>query len=207
MSNRSLTKHLSSLEWKPLENEIVRINFDAVFNHRHFRSAVGLVVRNDRAEVLVFKSVVENRIASSFATEACTYAHAVRLGLKRKEEFYLERSVPFYTVALLGLGRQRERELDCESQRSFILSEKKIKDFDENCSTASDENVKMGMSKPTSLENLVIHKCKSRCLELDEALGFFNSMISMRPLPSISAFNYLLGAVSKMEHCIFCFHV
>ncbi|MBA0725056.1 hypothetical protein Golax_021675, partial [Gossypium laxum] len=48
MSNRSLTKHLSSLEWKPLENEIVRINFDAVFNHRHFRSAVGLVVRNDR---------------------------------------------------------------------------------------------------------------------------------------------------------------
>ncbi|MBA0841025.1 hypothetical protein Goarm_003543, partial [Gossypium armourianum] len=155
MSNRSLTKHLSSLEWKPLENEIVRINFDAVFNHRHFRSAVGLVVRNDRGEVLVFKSVVENRIASSFAAEACTYAHAVMLGLKRKEEFHLERSVLFYTVALLRLGRQWERVLDCESQ---------------SCSTASDENVKMGMSKPTSLENLVIHKCKSRCLELDEAL-------------------------------------
>ncbi|MBA0628792.1 hypothetical protein Godav_023441 [Gossypium davidsonii] len=109
MSNRSLTKHLSSLEWKPLENEIVRINFDAVFNHHHFRSAVGLVVRNDRGEVLVFKSVVENRIASSFAAEACTYAHT---SLKRKEEFYLEQSVPFYTVAFLGLGRQRERELD-----------------------------------------------------------------------------------------------
>ncbi|MBA0780033.1 hypothetical protein Gotri_004177, partial [Gossypium trilobum] len=118
MSNRSLTKHLSSLEWKPLENEIARINFDTVFNHRHFRSVVGLVVRNDRGEVLVFKLVVENRIASSFAAEVCTYAHAARLG----------------------------------------------------CSTASDENVKMGMSKPTSLENLVIHKCKSTCLELDEAL-------------------------------------
>lgn len=59
----------------------MRINFDAAFNHHHFRSAVGLVVRNDRGEVLVSKSVVENRIASSFVAEACTCAHAVRLGI------------------------------------------------------------------------------------------------------------------------------
>ncbi|KAK8613460.1 hypothetical protein V6N13_101222 [Hibiscus sabdariffa] len=58
----------------------------------------------------------------------------------------------------------------------------------------------MGLSKPTHLETLVIGKCKSRSLELDEALGFFNSMISMRPFPSILAFNHLLGALSKMKH-------
>ncbi|KAK8613452.1 hypothetical protein V6N13_101214 [Hibiscus sabdariffa] len=60
----------------------------------------------------------------------------------------------------------------------------------------------MGLSnsKPTHLESLVIDKCKSRSLELDEALGFFNSMISMRPFPSILAFNHLLGALSKMKH-------
>ncbi|XWS13407.1 hypothetical protein CRYUN_Cryun36dG0034700 [Craigia yunnanensis] len=63
-----------------------------------------------------------------------------------------------------------------------------------------NENVNMGMSKPTHLENLVIHKCKSGSLKLDEALGFFNSMVSVRPLPSIWAFNHLLGALSKMKH-------
>ncbi|XP_039025850.1 glucose-6-phosphate 1-dehydrogenase-like [Hibiscus syriacus] len=57
----------------------------------------------------------------------------------------------------------------------------------------------MGMSKPTHLETLVIDKCKSRSFELDEALGFFNFMILMRNLPSIVAFNHLLGAVSKMK--------
>ncbi|KAK8613454.1 hypothetical protein V6N13_101216 [Hibiscus sabdariffa] len=67
-------------------------------------------------------------------------------------------------------------------------------------STASDEYANMGLSKPTHLETLVIDKCRSRSLELDEALGFFNSMISMRPLPSILAFNHLLGALSKMKH-------
>ena len=35
-----------------------------------------------------------------------------------------------------------------------------------------NENVNMGMPKPTHLENLVIHKCKSGSLKLDEALGF-----------------------------------
>ncbi|OMP12770.1 pentatricopeptide repeat-containing protein [Corchorus olitorius] len=43
-------------------------------------------------------------------------------------------------------------------------------------------------------------ECKSRSLKLEEALGFFDSMISVRPLPSIWAFNTLLGAISKMEH-------
>lgn len=90
----------------------------------------------------------------------------------------------------------------------FPFSKLPITCFLSSCSTASDENVKMCVSKPTYLENLVIYKCKSRSLELNEALGFFNSMISMRPLPSILAFNHLLGAVSRMEHlCICCFHV
>ncbi|OMO85360.1 hypothetical protein COLO4_21653 [Corchorus olitorius] len=47
---------------------------------------------------------------------------------------------------------------------------------------------------------MIIDKCKSRSLKLDEDLGFFNSMISQRPLPSIWAFNHLLGALAKMKH-------
>ncbi|OMO88294.1 hypothetical protein COLO4_20322 [Corchorus olitorius] len=66
----------------------------------------------------------------------------------------------------------------------------------------NDKHVKEGLSKPTPthLEKLVIDKCKSRSLKLDEALGFFNFMISQRPLPSIWAFNHLLGALAKMKH-------
>ncbi|KAK8613445.1 hypothetical protein V6N13_101207 [Hibiscus sabdariffa] len=82
----------------------------------------------------------------------------------------------------------------------FSFSKLPITCFLSSYSTASDEYVNMGLSKPTHLETLVIDKCKSRSLELDEALGFFNSMISMRPFPSILAFNHLLGALSKMKH-------
>ncbi|KAK8617491.1 hypothetical protein V6N13_080405 [Hibiscus sabdariffa] len=82
----------------------------------------------------------------------------------------------------------------------FSLSKLRITCFRSVNSTASDENDNMGMSKPTNLEILVINKCKARSLELDEALGFFNSLISMRPFPSIVSFNHLLGAVSKMKH-------
>ncbi|KAK8617477.1 hypothetical protein V6N13_080400 [Hibiscus sabdariffa] len=72
----------------------------------------------------------------------------------------------------------------------FSFSKLPITCFLSIYSTASDEYVNMGLSKPTHLETLVIDKCKSRSLELDEALGFFNSLISMRPLPSILAFNH-----------------
>ncbi|KAE8660949.1 hypothetical protein F3Y22_tig00116944pilonHSYRG00167 [Hibiscus syriacus] len=58
----------------------------------------------------------------------------------------------------------------------------------------------MGMSEPTHLELLVIGKCKSRSLDLDEALGFFISMISVRPLLSIVSFSHLLGTLSKIKH-------
>ncbi|MBA0587272.1 hypothetical protein Gorai_000404, partial [Gossypium raimondii] len=66
---------------RPPENQIVRINFDAAFSQRHFRSALRLVARNDRGKVLVSKSILENRIASPFAAEACACSQAVRLGI------------------------------------------------------------------------------------------------------------------------------
>nr|KJB08248.1 hypothetical protein B456_001G073700 [Gossypium raimondii] len=81
LSNRSLTKHLSSSEWRTLENHVVRINFDAAFSQQLFRSASGPVARNERGEVIVSKSVLANRIASSFAVEAFACSQAVRLGM------------------------------------------------------------------------------------------------------------------------------
>ncbi|MBA0553799.1 hypothetical protein Golob_012948, partial [Gossypium lobatum] len=53
LSNRSLTKHFSSLEWRLQENHVVRINFYAAFSQQIFKSASGLVARNERGEVIV----------------------------------------------------------------------------------------------------------------------------------------------------------
>src|SRR5262249_35271559 len=70
-------------------------------------------------------------------------------------------------------------------------------------STVKDD-INMGKSKTktTHLENLIRIKCKSGSLKLDEALGFFNHMIQMPPreMPSIWAFNQLVGVLSKMKH-------
>ncbi|KAF3456622.1 hypothetical protein FNV43_RR01276 [Rhamnella rubrinervis] len=54
-----------------------------------------------------------------------------------------------------------------------------------------------GARNSTHLVNLIEKRCKSGTLELDEALGFFHSLIHTRPMPSVRAFNHLVGALSK----------
>ena len=51
------------------------------------------------------------------------------------------------------------------------------------------------------LEKLIHTRCKSGNLRLDEALGYFNSLIRTRPLPSIWVFNHLLGTLSNKTCC------
>ena len=52
------------------------------------------------------------------------------------------------------------------------------------------------------LEILIRTRCKSGNLRLDEALGYFNTLIRTWPLPSIVAFNHLLGALpNKKNNC------
>ncbi|CAN6580252.1 unnamed protein product [Malus baccata var. baccata] len=48
-------------------------------------------------------------------------------------------------------------------------------------------------------EIMIQTRCKSGRIRKDEALGYFNSMIQTKPLPSIWTLNYLLGALSKMK--------
>ncbi|EXB24807.1 hypothetical protein L484_005186 [Morus notabilis] len=47
---------------------------------------------------------------------------------------------------------------------------------------------------------LIRKKSKVGTLELEEALGYFNSMVQMQSMPCIWAFNHLLGAVYNMNH-------
>ncbi|XP_068316821.1 pentatricopeptide repeat-containing protein At1g62680, mitochondrial-like [Pyrus communis] len=48
-------------------------------------------------------------------------------------------------------------------------------------------------------ESMIQTRCKSGKIRKDEALGYLNSMIQTRHLPSIWTFNCLLGALSKMK--------
>ncbi|MBA0857467.1 hypothetical protein Goshw_012875 [Gossypium schwendimanii] len=111
--NRSLTKHLSTLEWRPPENQIVRINFDTAFSQRHFRSTfeacacsqavrlgIGMGVDEVEIEGDAHISRRANQTTPVIATES----------LKREDEICLERVVPPYVVVSLGSGRQQEQE-------------------------------------------------------------------------------------------------
>ena len=57
----------------------------------------------------------------------------------------------------------------------------------------------LGVTNSTHLVNLIQKRCNSGTLNLDEALGFFHSLIHTRPMPSVWAFNQLIGELSKMN--------
>ncbi|EOY05226.1 Uncharacterized protein TCM_020281 [Theobroma cacao] len=63
-----------------------------------------------------------------------------------------------------------------------------------------DKITQKGIIKCMRLENLIKARSKSGSLNLQVAVCLFDSVIQMRPLPSICAFNHLIGAVSKMKH-------
>ncbi|PQP93161.1 hypothetical protein Pyn_18623 [Prunus yedoensis var. nudiflora] len=69
------------------------------------------------------------------------------------------------------------------------------------CSFAVNRCHTVSVKETIDLEDLVKTRCKSGNLGLDEALGHFDSVIQMKPIPSIWAINHLLGAVSKMNQC------
>ncbi|ONI28888.1 hypothetical protein PRUPE_1G167000 [Prunus persica] len=69
------------------------------------------------------------------------------------------------------------------------------------CSFAVNRCPTVSVKETIDLEDLVKTRCKSGNLGLDEALGHFDSVIQMKPIPSIWAINHLFGALSKMNQC------
>ncbi|MBA0749557.1 hypothetical protein Gogos_003469 [Gossypium gossypioides] len=81
VGEKTLTKQWVVPDWSPPKTQFVRINFNATYDCRQYRSASRMVAQNDKGEVLVSKSTLNIEVASPFATEACACAQAVRLGL------------------------------------------------------------------------------------------------------------------------------
>ena len=68
------------------------------------------------------------------------------------------------------------------------------------CSTIG-ENVKIPNQNRDQLLKSVRDHCKSGTFKnLDHALGLFDTMLHMHPLPSIVDFTQLLGAIARMKH-------
>ncbi|KAK8333616.1 hypothetical protein V6Z12_A10G213600 [Gossypium hirsutum] len=59
----------------------VTIQFDATFDSRNFKLAIGLVGWDLRGELLVLKMIIHNNISSPFAAEAYAYLEGTKLGI------------------------------------------------------------------------------------------------------------------------------
>ncbi|KAK5802518.1 hypothetical protein PVK06_030118 [Gossypium arboreum] len=59
----------------------LKINFDAAFNKHKKESCSGLVIRNNKAQIIVSKTVMNSNIPSAFAAEAVACLQGLQLGL------------------------------------------------------------------------------------------------------------------------------
>ncbi|KAB1199234.1 hypothetical protein CJ030_MR0G025658 [Morella rubra] len=67
------------------------------------------------------------------------------------------------------------------------------------CSSATPNPTSRG--KPNQFLKSVREQCRTGSIrKLDSAIGLFERMDSMRPLPSIVYFNQLFGAIARMGH-------
>ncbi|MBA0636690.1 hypothetical protein Godav_025710 [Gossypium davidsonii] len=57
------------------------IQFDATFDRRSSKSATGLVRWDQKRDLLVLKTVVHNKVSSSFAAEAYACLESIKLGI------------------------------------------------------------------------------------------------------------------------------
>ena len=68
------------------------------------------------------------------------------------------------------------------------------------CSTIR-ENTKIPYQNRNQLLKSMRDHCKSRTFKnLDHALGLFDTMLHMHPLPSIVDFNHMFGSNARMNH-------
>ncbi|MBA0653241.1 hypothetical protein Goklo_020438 [Gossypium klotzschianum] len=57
------------------------IQFDAAFDRRSFKSATGLVGWDQKGDLLVLKTVIHNKVSSTFAVEAYACLESIKLGI------------------------------------------------------------------------------------------------------------------------------
>ncbi|MBA0760323.1 hypothetical protein Gotri_023074 [Gossypium trilobum] len=77
---KKLTKESVNMEWCPLNESDIKMNFDAAFDVPQAKSVSAVVARNASREILVPKTVAHGEVASPFTVEAHACLQAVLLG-------------------------------------------------------------------------------------------------------------------------------
>lgn len=65
-------------------DDYIKVNFDATFDKRMFKSCSGIVTKNSKGQVIVSHSVVQKNLGLAFVSEALACLEAVQLGLDLK---------------------------------------------------------------------------------------------------------------------------
>ncbi|MBA0820781.1 hypothetical protein Gohar_028283, partial [Gossypium harknessii] len=68
-------------KWRKPSNRVVKINFDAAYDGRHNKSAVGIVARDSEGTVLLSCSEIHQRVTSAFVAEALACQKALQIGI------------------------------------------------------------------------------------------------------------------------------
>ncbi|MBA0786212.1 hypothetical protein Gotri_026512 [Gossypium trilobum] len=79
---RNLTLHSSDNLQQIHKRGWTFIHFDAAYNRLEFRSASGIIVRNENREILASQAVIHSNIADPFTAEAYAELQAIKLGIR-----------------------------------------------------------------------------------------------------------------------------
>ncbi|MBA0702516.1 hypothetical protein Goari_022540 [Gossypium aridum] len=77
------------------------IQFDAAFDRRSSKSATGMVGWNQNGDLLVLKTVVHNKVSSSFAAEAYACLESIKLGI----------SLRMPSIKIMGTPKQSSKNV------------------------------------------------------------------------------------------------
>ncbi|XP_016681200.1 uncharacterized protein [Gossypium hirsutum] len=81
LNTHSLVRRIHTNRWAAPNGLRVKLNFDVAFNRQRNNSCSGLVVRNERAEVIYSRTIMHANIRSVFAAEVMACLQALNLGL------------------------------------------------------------------------------------------------------------------------------
>ncbi|MBA0567992.1 hypothetical protein Golob_005519 [Gossypium lobatum] len=124
LNTHLLVRRIHTDRWAAPNGLRVKLNFDVAFNRQRNDSCSGLVVRNERAEVIYSRTVMQANIPSVFAAEPMACLQALNIGLhiglweveiegdsptegiKKKETTYLIHIVPFGAEGTVDADRR-----------------------------------------------------------------------------------------------------
>lgn len=67
---KKLTLMASNASWVPPPKDIVKINFDVVFDTGGFRSGTGIVIKGMHVGILASRTLIHSNVGSPFVAEA-----------------------------------------------------------------------------------------------------------------------------------------